>query len=278
MGCGAAGSREPGGGGRRGAGPGREALPARASRPRPRRPGRALPRRARRGRGGGGSDAGTPSRRAPRGRAPPPGPLPPPPTFPSAQAGSPGGPRPRPALQTPGPRSAVCGSRRPAPSRTLPRDVRGPRLPLFGAASASVACSSFSLLAVRPVSLGLVFCFPSFLSSPSPHPVSFSVPPCLCHPPTPLPVCVVSFSVSGSPSHFSRLILSRFSVPGSLSLTVAPSAPSPSNPVFLPTLGPPSPLFVCPSLPLCLPRPQPALSPSHTQSLILLLLQALSRI
>lgn len=50
MGRGAAGSRELGGGERRGAGPGREALPARACRPRPRRPGPTLARRTARGR------------------------------------------------------------------------------------------------------------------------------------------------------------------------------------------------------------------------------------
>ncbi|XP_047390952.1 translation initiation factor IF-2-like [Sciurus carolinensis] len=73
MGRGAAGSREPGGGRRRGAGPGREALPARASRPRPRRPGPAQQRGTARGRGGGGSAVDTPRPRpgpAPRSPRP----------------------------------------------------------------------------------------------------------------------------------------------------------------------------------------------------------------
>lgn len=256
MGRGAAGNREPGGGRRRGAGPGREALPARASRPRPRRPCPAQPRRAARGRGGGGSTADTPSRPAPTAPRPA---APRPPPLPRA-------PLPRPA---PGPRSAVGGRAAPrplGPARSAPAvEAASP-----SAASASAARSSRSFPPPgRSAWLARAFLFPSPLS------------PCLSlsHPaPTPSALAR-SLSASAAPSLWLSLLSpclifrlpSVFFCPGLALLSGAPSTVSPLAPLSLPI--PLTPTF----LRLCLraSRPQPSLSlpiwqaqslPSHSLS------------
>lgn len=279
MGRGAAGSREPGGGRRRGAGPGREALPARASGPRPRRPGPAQPRRATRGRGGGGSAADTPSRpapAAPRLPGPPPAPGPPPQ---APWAPSPGSPPAPPGPPAAGPSQ---GCRRIPPPRALqesPARRPRPEAPFPGAASASVARSSRSFLPFGRLAFLARACI-LFSSSLSPGSLSLSVSPCPClwltlhgHP-TP---CVLSPSFSQPLALLPSLRLAFalwalltpsvsplspfcFCVPGAPPLSMAPSV----------SRVPLSSISVCPhSLCLCLPDPQPSLAfpISHSEAL-----------
>lgn len=162
MGRGAAGSREPGGGRRRGAGPGREArfLPAPASQPPPApapRPGSVAPRSSGAGRGGSAADTPSgPAPAAPRPAAPRlPGPLPAAGPAPARTPGppAPGGQGPRPA----GSRSAVGGSAARRPARPSRGTRSCPRLRRW-------LLSSFSLLAA--LACLLCFIFPSsFLPS-----------------------------------------------------------------------------------------------------------------
>lgn len=285
MGRGAAGSRESGGGRRRGAGPGREALPARASRPRPRRPGRAQQLSATRGRDGGGSAADTPSRPAPAAPRPAAprllGPLPPGAHLPWRP-----GPQPPAATLPSGCRAparlSVCPAAPcpPGPSRA----ATAAQGSLPGAASASVAgCfSSFSLLAVWPVSRAC-FIFSFLFSAVSVSlPFSMSVSQCL-------PVSVLP--LHPHPPDSLRVVAPCLSLCLSFALRVT-SPPPPLSPLYplsllsvflclvlLPPPLPRSPRPVSVSLPLFLSIPLPALSTllSGALPLSLLTLHSLSQ-
>lgn len=221
--------REAGGGpGPRGASCPRQPPPAPAP-----RPGSAEPRKP--GAGRGRLRCG--HALAPRPARPRPAPGPPPaprPHSPGARAHFPGHPLAPPCPPAARPSLVDCGSGRPAPSRTLPRCVRGLRLP-FPAPPPTQSPVPLSLppsWPLGPVSLGLIFCFPSSLSTPTPVSTSLCLPvsvsPLLPSPP-----------VSLSP-YFFPLILSLPSLFFCPSLSVAPSPPAPSNPLSLGLPSPPS--------------------------------------
>lgn len=245
MGRGAAGSPEPGGSRRRGAGPGREPLPARASRPRPRlpRPGSASPRKPGAGRGRlrcGHALTPLPARQRPALGYPP---APSPPTLATRSAppatrwlrGSSG----RPALT---PLSKV---RPPRALQDPPARRPQPAAPFPGAASSSVAYSSL-LPSSWPLGPSRSGCFSVFFPL-STH-LCLSASPCQCLCLTPSFPCVLSLapfpvflSLARSPSL--RVSLRSFSPELSVSLSaLGPlSLPLPSSSTALPLRIPQSP-------------------------------------